>query len=126
MRKLTVAALLCALALPLSAAAQAPQGFHSSGARPQGFSLDTLVSIDEVKAKSVDEQLVAVRGRFTKQLTKDDYEFVDEKGSSIVAELDDDKDWSHIHKDALVDILAEVDKGWKRPKLEVIEAKPVQ
>ena len=127
MRKMTVAAALCALAMPFAAFAQAPSGFTgSASAQPQGFSLTTLESIEEVHKNSYDEQLVVLRGRFTRQVTHDKYEFTDEKGNTIVAELDDDKNWSHVAKDALMDILAEVDRDRYKVELEVLEAKPVR
>lgn len=127
MRKMTVAAALCALAMPFAAFAQAPTGFTgSASAQPQGFSLTTLKSIEEVRKNSYDEQLVVLRGRFTRQVTHDKYEFTDEKGNTIVAELDDDKNWSHVAKDALMDILAEVDRDRYKVELEVLEAKPVR
>lgn len=127
MRKMTVAAALCALAMPFAAFAQAPSGFTgSASAQPQGFSLTTLKSIEEVRKNSYDEQLVVLRGRFTRQVTHDKYEFTDEKGNTIVAELDDDKNWSHVAKDTLMDILAEVDRDRYKVELEVLEAKPVR
>ena len=127
MRKMTVAAALCALAMPFAAFAQAPSGFTgSASAQPQGFSLTTLKSIEEDRKNSYDEQLVVLRGRFTRQVTHDKYEFTDEKGNTIVAELDDDKNWSHVAKDALMDILAEVDRDRYKVELEVLEAKPVR
>ena len=87
--------------------------------------------IEEIKQQlaalgSYDEQLVVLRGRFTRQVTHDKYEFTDEKGNTIVAELDDDKNWSHVAKDALMDILAEVDRDRYKVELEVLEAKPVR
>lgn len=127
MTKMTVVAALCALAMPFAAFAQAPSGFTgSASAQPQGFSLTTLKSIEEVRKNSYDEQLVVLRGRFTRQVTHDKYEFTDEKGNTIVAELDDDKNWSHVAKDALMDILAEVDRDRYKVELEVLEAKPVR
>ena len=127
MTKMIVAAALCALAMPFAAFAQAPSGFTgSASAQPQGFSLTTLKSIEEVRKNSYDEQLVVLRGRFTRQVTHDKYEFTDEKGNTIVAELDDDKNWSHVAKDALMDILAEVDRDRYKVELEVLEAKPVR
>ena len=127
MTKMTVAAALCALAMSFAAFAQAPSGFTgSASAQPQGFSLTTLKSIEEVRKNSYDEQLVVLRGRFTRQVTHDKYEFTDEKGNTIVAELDDDKNWSHVAKDALMDILAEVDRDRYKVELEVLEAKPVR
>ena len=88
--------------------------------------MTTLKSIEEVKQNSYDEQLVVLRGRFTRQVSHDKYEFTDEKGNTIVTELDDDKNWSHVSKDALMDILAEVDRDHWKVELEVLEAKPAR
>ena len=69
-------------------------------------------------------QIVSLRGRFTKHLEDDKYEFVDEAGTAIRAELDDDRDWSMIAKDQLVDIMAEVDRYKQWIKIDVIKAAP--
>lgn len=121
MKRSILTAALCALIIPLSAVAQV-QG----NTQPQGFSLNTLTSLEEVKQQGYDDQLVVLRGRFTRQVTDDKYEFTDEKGNTITAELDDDQDWSHVAKDALVEILAEVDRKDYRVELEVLQAKPVR
>lgn len=129
MKKTLLTAAFCALVIPFSALAQAPSGFEapvSKSAQPQGFELTTLKSLEEVKKNSYDDQLVTVRGCFTRQVSHDKYEFTDEKGNTIIAELDDDHNWSHIAKDALVDILAEVDRHRQKVELEVLEAKPVR
>jgi len=127
MKKTVVAVALCALAMPLAVLAQSPSGFNATpSAQPQGFALTTLKSIEEVKQNSYDEQLVVLRGRFTRQVSHDKYEFTDEKGNTIVTELDDDKNWSHVSKDALMDILAEVDRDHWKVELEVLEAKPAR
>ena len=129
MKKTLITAALCALTIPCAAVAQGPTGFDKpvkSEARPQGFELSTLKSLDEVKKHGRDDQLVVVRGRLTRQMGHDKYEFTDEKGNKIIAELEDDRDLSHVAKDALVDILAEVDRSKKKVELEVLQAKPVR
>ena len=110
---------------PMFAYADGPFGTHSQNTGPQGFELSTLTSIKEVKDHSVDDQLVCVRGRFTEWLKGDKYWFVDEAGEGIETELDDDYDWSHIRKDQLVEIFAEVDKDSFNVELQVIRAKPL-
>ena len=69
---------------------------------------------------------MVLKGRFTKQLTKEKFEFTDAKGDTIVCELDDDRDWSMIRKDALVEIRAEIDKDFMHMKLEVESARPLE
>lgn len=110
-----------AAALPVCAA---PQGFDAPKG-PQGFELPALNTIAAVKADARDEQMVVLKGRFTKQLTREKFEFVDEKGDMIVCELDDDRDWSMVRKDALMEIRAEVDKDFMNVKLEVESARPL-
>ena len=80
MKKTVAVAALCALVMPFAALAQSPSGFNATpSAQPQGFALTTLKSIEEVKQNSYDEQLVVLRGRFTRQVSHDKYEFTDEK-----------------------------------------------
>ena len=77
MKKTLLTAAFCALVIPFSALAQAPSGFEapvSKSAQPQGFELTTLKSLEEVKKNSYDDQLVTVRGRFTRQVSHDKYE----------------------------------------------------
>ncbi len=129
MKKTVLTAALCALVVPFAAFAQGPSGFDASQVKtgqPQGFSLTTLKSLDEVKKHGHDDQLVVVRGRFTSQISHDKYEFTDEKGNTITAELDDDRNWSHVAKDAPVEILAEIDRKKRHVELEVLEAKPLR
>lgn len=126
LKKLMFVAAFSAL-IPLSVNAAAPQGFGQEfSSAPQGFRMDTLKTLQEVYDKGYDEQMVVLKGRFTKQLSRELFEFTDESGKTIVCELDDDKNWSHIKKDELVEILAEIDKGFRKIELEVIEARPAR
>ena len=43
-----------------------------------------------------------------------------------MVELDDDRNWSFIRKDALVEIVAEVDKDFKGIELECINARNLE
>lgn len=109
--------------------AAGPAGFNDAAAtygQPQGFSLNEMSDIATLKKNAYDDQLVTIKGRFTKQLTKDKYEFTDTKGQTIVVELDDDRNWSHIRKDALVEIVAEVDKDFMSIELNCINARPLE
>lgn len=123
---LASAASVAALSMMLAAApvAAAPQGFDAPKG-PQGFEMPALNSVAAVKADARDEQMVVLKGRFTKQLSREKFEFVDEKGDMIVCELDDDRDWSMVRKDALMEIRAEVDKDLMNVKLEVESARPL-
>lgn len=127
-KKIVLAAALCALAVPFAALAAGPTGFGAQerpGA-PQGFTLQKMNSIAQLKKEAHDDQLVTLQGRFTKQLSKDKFEFTDAKGDTIVVELDDDQNWSQVHKDALMEIVAEVDKDLVSMELEAIDAKRIQ
>ena len=111
--KKTLAALAGALvALPVLAAG--PQGF---AAAPQAVA----AGLESGK----DHQIVTLRGKFTEHVRGDKYVFTDDKGASIRAELDHDRDWSMITKDAPVEIRAEVDKDWTEIELDVLSAKPL-
>ncbi|HIV15960.1 MAG TPA: NirD/YgiW/YdeI family stress tolerance protein, partial [Candidatus Avisuccinivibrio pullicola] len=66
------------------------------------------------------------RGRLTNYLGKDMYEFTDEAGDTIEVELDDDRNWSNIAKDQLIDIYGEVDKDLMSINIDVKRAVPVQ
>ncbi len=127
-KKIALAAALCALTVPFAALAAGPTGFGAQerpGA-PQGFTLQKMNSIAQLKKEAHDDQLVTLQGRFTKQLSKDKFEFTDAKGDTIVVELDDDQNWSQVHKDALMEIVAEVDKDLVSMELEAIDAKRLQ
>lgn len=127
-KKIALAAALCALTIPFAALAAGPTGFGAQerpGA-PQGFTLQKMNSIAQLKKEAHDDQLVTLQGRFTKQLSKDKFEFTDAKGDTIVVELDDDQNWSQVHKDALMEIVAEVDKDLMSMELEAIDAKRIQ
>ena len=127
-KKIALAAALCALTVPFAALAASPTGFGAQerpGA-PQGFTLQKMNSIAQLKKEAHDDQLVTLQGRFTKQLSKDKFEFTDAKGDTIVVELDDDQNWSQVHKDALMEIVAEVDKDLMSMELEAIDAKRLQ
>lgn len=72
-------AAVAAMAVALPAAA-APTGFAPIQG-PQGFELSGLDSIAAVKADGRDEQVVVLKGRFTKQLTKEKFEFTDARAT---------------------------------------------
>lgn len=128
LKKTMLAATLCALAVPFAALAAGPTGFgpQERPGAPQGFTLEKMNSIAQLKKEAHDDQLVTLQGRFTKQLSKEKFEFTDAKGDTIVAELDDDQNWSQVQKDALMEIVAEVDKDLTSMELDVIDAKRLQ
>ncbi len=77
--------------------------------RPQGFT--ELSTVAEIQSSGFDDQEVQIKGRLTNYLYKDYYEFTDELGNSIEVELDDDVDWSPVHKDQLIAIYGEVERN---------------
>lgn len=124
-----VAALAGLMAFNVSAAG--PQGFDNdrqqpSTRMPQGFEVHNPVTVKWVKESAKDDDFVTLRGRFVAFLRGDKYEFVDEDGVKIVAELDKDWDWSHVRRGDLYEIYAEVEKNWSRVKLEVHKATPLK
>ena len=109
---------------------RAPQGFDApaqaqtaqASRAPQGFGEARPATVKQVLEHAADKDVVTLRGRFTKHLKGDKYEFVDETGGAI----DDDRDWSMVRKDALMEIRAKVDREWRRTKLDVKAARPVK
>lgn len=83
---------------------------------PQGFMSVNSVTVVQSHARDDDE--VMMRGRLTGYLYKNCYEFTDEDGNSIEMELDDDYDWSSVHKDQLIEIFGEVERNMFKVKIE--------
>lgn len=90
---------------------------HSWHGRPNGFTHFSTVA--EIQSSGFDEQDVQLQGRLTNYLYKDFYEFTDELGNSIEVELDDDIDWSPVHKDQLIAIFGEVERNLFKLSIEV-------
>lgn len=127
MKILGTAALTALMAF--NTAVAGPTGFDKDrfqARMPQGFDQAKPVTVAWVKDSAKDDDFVTLRGRFVAFLRGDKYEFVDEVGTKIVAELDKDWDWSHVHRGELYDICAKVDRDWSRVKLEVQKATPVK
>lgn len=117
---------LLAVALLSSVLATGAFAGKSLDKGPQGFATTpTVVSVAQAK-EADDDARVTLRGKLTEHLRKDKYTFVDEKGDSVMVELDDDRDWSHISRGQLIEIQAKVDRGWNDFKLEVKKATPLE
>lgn len=113
--------------MAFNVSAAGPQGFDNdrqqpSTRMPQGFEVHSPVTVKWVKESAKDDDFVTLRGRFVAFLRGDKYEFMDEDGVKIVAELDKDWDWSHVRRGDLYEIYAKVEKNWSRVKLEVHKA----
>ncbi len=128
LKNVKLAAVLCALAVPFATVAAGPTGFSGQDrpGAPQGFNLEKMASISQLKSQAKDDQVVVIEGRFTKQIEKDKFEFTDAKGQTILVELDDDRNWSHVRKDALVELTAEVDKDFTSTELDALQVKALQ
>ena len=128
LKNVKLAAVLCALAIPFAAVAAGPTGFSGQDrpGAPQGFNLEKMASISQLKSQAKDDQVVVIEGRFTKQIEKDKFEFTDAKGQTILVELDDDRNWSHVRRDALVELTAEVDKDFTSTELDALQVKALQ
>ena len=130
--RLAALASIAALAFAAAPAVQAagPTGFDapaSAEARaPQGFGNNKVTTVQWVLENGADDQVVVLRGKFTQHLRGDKYEFEDEACTAITAELDHDRDWSMVKKDAPMEIRAEIDRDWNRTKLDVRSAKPLK
>lgn len=125
LKKIKLAAALCAFAVPFAAVAAGPSGFDNQArpGAPQGFTHQKMDSIAQLKSDAKDDQIVVIDGRFTKQIKKEKYEFTDAKGDTILVDLDDEKNWSHVQKDAKVELTAEVDKDFTSTELDALEVK---
>ena len=125
LKKVTLVSALCAMAVPFAALAAGPTGFDSKDrpGAPQGFTHQKMASIEQLKSEAKDDQIVVIDGRFTKQIKKEKYEFTDAKGDTILVDLDDEKNWSHVQKDAKVELTAEVDKDFTSTELDALEVK---
>ncbi len=99
--------------------------FENGSSMPGGFENTTKIdSIAAVKDKAKDDQMVFLKGRLTKHLGDEKFEFTDTAGDTIVVKLDDDYDWSHVSKDMPIEIEAEVDKDLMELDLDVKCARP--
>ena len=124
-RRITAILLAASLGLSTAAFAAGPSGFEAPAGAPQGFEPQVSTVADVVK-NAKDDQHVVLRGKFTKHIRGDKYEFVDAAGTAITAELDEDRDWSMIVKDQPVEIRAEVDRDWSSVELDVKSARKIQ
>lgn len=97
--------------------------FNSQG--PSGFNNQAPNTIAGVLDSAYDGQIVVLRGRLTKYLGHDRYEFTDGTGT-IEVELDDDQDWSFISKDQLIQIRGEFDNEFMDKKIDVKYAVPIE
>lgn len=104
------------LAMPFSQA-QAKDKYHEALRMPTGFDI-YLTSVHQVQTGASDEAEVLIKGRLTGYLYDNNYEFTDLIGQSIEVELDDDVDWSYVHKDQLIEIYGEVDRNMFKVKIE--------
>lgn len=86
--------------------------------QPQGFDSDYLSSVVDIQNRGRNNDRVILQGRLTNYLGKENYEFTDIKGDRIEVELDDDVDWSLVHRDQLISIAGELDKNMFTVKVE--------
>lgn len=101
--------------------------FGPNNGMPRGFSeVDRLeaTTIADIKKNAKDDDKVKVKGRLTKYLGDEAFEFTDANSDSITVILDNDRNWSYLAKDMPIEILAEVDKGKMDIVLDVKAARP--
>ena len=115
MTKLSVIAAASALVLASSAAfaAQAPAGFGAPSAPTN--------TIAQLVQSGTDEQRVSVTGRLTNFLGGENYELTDDTGR-ILIQLDDDRNWGHLQKGALITVFGELDREHGNVKIDVDDA----
>lgn len=133
MRKITAlfgAATFALATAVASTAFAAPQGFgpganSDNHGAPRGFNNIQSMTVSQVKQHSYDDQRVSLVGSLTNYFGDDHYEFSDKTGS-IMVDLDDDRNWSHIQKGQTIRIFAEVDRDDGHVTLDVKRAQPVR
>lgn len=116
MRKLLLASAVAAAVLATSSVAMARP--HYGG--PQGFQQGPT-TVAGVLQSAYDDQFVTLQGRLIAYLGHDRYSFQDQTGV-IDVELDDDRDWSYISKNELIQITAKVDRDFWSTELDVKQA----
>lgn len=85
--------------------------------QPRGFHM-CLNSVVDIQNNGKDDDRVMLKGRLTNYLGKDNYEFTDVHGDRIEVELDDDADWSAVHRDQLITIAGSLDKNMFTVKVD--------
>ena len=108
-----------------------PVGFddhasHATASRPRGFDTSKPITIKALKETARDDDFVTLRGRCTKHVRSDKYLVTDEAGDTSVVGWYDDKDWSHVRRDAPCEIWAKVDKDWNKTELDVKRVTPLR
>ncbi len=80
--------------------------------KPQGFEKTiNLMAVSDLK-NAKDAELVRVKGKVTKFLGDEQYELTDENNDKILIELKNGRDWSFIHKDDPIELIAKYDKNF--------------
>ena len=92
---------------------------------PRGFVEDqTLSTIKAILENGKDDEQVRVKGKLTKYLGDENFEFQDNENNTIVVELDSDRNWSYLEKDMPIEIVAKIDEKKSGKILEVQCARP--
>lgn len=126
MSKTTIAiaiSVIATAALTTVAFAHGHRGPHGFGHGNGGPMCQNLTTVQHVLDNCKDDDFVRLQGKLTKQLSHDKYEFVDNTGKTIIVELDDDENWSHIGKGELIDICGKVDKDPFEVSIDVKNAR---
>lgn len=116
--------LCCGLLIVVGAAtAGMHDRFHHG---PRGFGHEYPMTVSQIRSGVKDGQMVFLQGRLTKYFGGEYYEFTDVSGDTIEVELDNDRNWSYLKKDELIDLIGRVDKDMFSIKIEVKKAYPSQ
>ncbi len=78
-------------------------------------------ALSDILRYAYDLEVVTVRGKLTKQIDENTYEFVSDN-NKVTVELNDTRSWSHINKNQLILITGEVDKDGNNIKIDVQQA----
>lgn len=113
MQRLKTVLCIVTTCLGLMHVAHADEWFN----QPRGFST-YLESVVEIQNKGRNKDHVLLQGRLTSYLGRDNYEFTDLYGDRIEVELDDDANWSLVHRGQLITIAGKLDKNMFTVKVE--------
>lgn len=124
-----VSAATLALAGSSLALAAGPGGFGPGPGHHRGPGYGcpntATVTVAQLQQGFRDDARVSLQGKLTKFYGHDRYEFADKTGTMVV-ELDDDRDWSHISRDQNIVICGKTDYDDGLIIVEVKRAFPVK
>ena len=100
-------------------------GSGENGNMPRGFDQEiAFTTVKDIQKNAKEDDRVRLKGKLVKYLGDEKFEFVDANNDSIIVELDNDRNWSHLAKDMPIEIIAKVDDEKVAKFLDVKCARP--